>query len=77
MYRADVVKLMIASPSDVITEREMIRDIVHEWNSVHSEDKSVVLMPVGWDTHAKPEMGNRPQELLRTVIDIKSSTCSG
>ena len=46
----------------------MIRDIIHEWNSVHSEDKNVVLMPVGWDTHAKPEMGDRPQELLNRQI---------
>ena len=71
MYHAEVIKLMIASPSDVITEREVIRDIVHNWNFVHSEDKAVVLMPVGWDTHANPEMGDRPQELLnrRIVLD--------
>ena len=68
MYSAEIVKLMIASPSDITTERQMIRDIIHEWNSVHSEDKNVVLMPVGWDTHAKPEMGDRPQELLNRQI---------
>ena len=68
MYRADVVKLMIASPSDVSRERDTIRSVVHEWNSVHSEDRKLVLMPVGWDTHAEPEMGNRPQELLNQQI---------
>ena len=68
MYRADVVKLMIASPSDVTRERDTIRSVVHEWNSVHSEDKNIILMPVGWDTHAEPEMGDRPQELLNKRI---------
>ena len=68
MYRADVVKLMIASPSDVTRERDTIRSVVHEWNSVHSEDRRLVLMPVGWNTHAEPEMGNRPQELLNQQL---------
>lgn len=68
MYRAEVIKLMIASPADVTTERQVIRDVVHEWNTVHSEDKGLVLMPVGWDTHAKPEMGDRPQELINRQI---------
>ncbi len=36
---------------------------------MHSEDKSVVLMPVGWDTHAAPQMGARPQALINKVLD--------
>jgi hypothetical protein len=60
VYQATVVKVMIASPSDVAHERQVVREIVGEWNSVHSEDRRVVLMPIGWDTHAGPEMGDRP-----------------
>lgn len=68
MYQATAVKVMIASPSDVATERQVIRDVVHEWNAVHSEDKGVVLMPVGWETHAQPVMGDRPQAIINKQV---------
>lgn len=32
-----VYKVMIASPGDVATERTIIRDVVYEWNFIHSE----------------------------------------
>src|SRR5437763_1467261 len=68
-YRADVHRVMIASPGDVLAERQIAREVIHEWNSVHSIDRRIVLMPVGWDTHASPEMGDRAQAIInRTVL---------
>lgn len=68
-YRADVYRVMIASPSDVSTERQITRGVIHEWNSVHSVDRSMVLMPIGWETHASPDMGDRAQAIInRTVL---------
>jgi hypothetical protein len=55
-YPATVVKVMIASPADVVAERDIAQRVILEWNFVHSEDRRVVLMPVGWDTHASPSM---------------------
>jgi hypothetical protein len=68
MYRARAIKVMIASPGDVSAERQVVRDVVHEWNAVHSEDKGIVLMPVGWETHAHPAMGARPQEIINRDV---------
>jgi len=68
MYRARAIKVMIASPGDVSAERQVVRDVVHEWNVVHSEDKGIVLMPVGWETHAHPTMGARPQEIINKHV---------
>lgn len=45
-YSANVYRVMIASPSDVAKERQIIREVIHEWNSVHSEDRGIVLMPL-------------------------------
>jgi hypothetical protein len=59
---------MIASPSDVAVERQAIRDVVHDWNAIHSEDKGIVLMPVAWETHAQPAMGDRPQSIINKQI---------
>ena len=67
-YKAKVIKVMIATPSDVAKERQLIRDTVYEWNYVHSEDKDIVLMPVGWESHASPSMGERPQAVINKQV---------
>jgi hypothetical protein len=67
-YKAFVYKVMIASPSDVESERGIIRQVVHEWNNVNSEDKRIVLMPVGWETHAAPSMQGGPQDVINRQV---------
>jgi hypothetical protein len=68
VYRASVVKVMIATPSDVAKPRQIIREVIHEWNVVHSETTNLVLLPVGWDTHSYPSLAGRPQEVLNEQI---------
>jgi len=68
MYPANVIKVMIASPSDVAPERQAAKDVLRDWNIVHSEDKAIVLMPIGWDTHVTPEIGDRPQAIINKQI---------
>jgi hypothetical protein len=55
---------MIASPSDVSRERRIAREVIAEWNTIHSKDRKTVLMPVGWDTHSVPDTGDRPQAII-------------
>jgi hypothetical protein len=68
MYEARVFKVMIATPSDVPQERQIIREAVHQWNALLADDKKVVLLPVGWETHAHPMMGDRPQALINKQV---------
>jgi hypothetical protein len=67
-YKAYVYKVMIASPSDVQREPEAIREIIHEWNVINSESQNLVLMPVGWESHSFPTMGDRPQEIINRQL---------
>jgi len=67
-YPAKVFKIMIASPGDVEKERQIARDVIHEWNAVNSEHRRIVLLPIGWETHSVPEMGERPQEIINRQI---------
>lgn len=67
-FPATAIKVMIASPGDVSAEREAIRDVIAEWNCVHAEERGQVLLPVGWDTHASPEMGDRPQAIINKQV---------
>jgi hypothetical protein len=67
-YEAKVFNVMIASPGDVGSERAIIRDVIFEWNSVHSKSRNIVLLPVGWESHSSPEMGATPQEIINNQI---------
>jgi hypothetical protein len=41
-YEAKVFNLMIASPSDVASERSIVRDVVYEWNAVNSKSRNKI-----------------------------------
>lgn len=70
-YLANAIPVMIASPGDVHEERQAARDIIHDWNYIHSLSTQSVLMPVGWETHSSPDLGGRAQELIneRILVD--------
>lgn len=67
-YSAVVYKVMIASPSDVSAERSIVREVLSEWNVVNADVRQQVLLPIGWETHSVPEMGDRPQSLINKQI---------
>lgn len=59
---------MIASPSDVPTERRLAAEVIHEWNAIHADDRKIVLLPVSWETHSAPSMGDRPQAVINRQV---------
>jgi len=67
-YNATVFKVMIASPGDVREERKLIREVLYDWNDIHSEMRKIVLLPVAWETHSSPEMGDRPQAIINRQL---------
>src|SRR5208337_1764022 len=69
-YAARVFRILIASPSDVIEEREIAVRTIQEWNDLNSAERQLVLLPIRWETHAAPEYGKRPQDVInRLVVD--------
>jgi hypothetical protein len=68
-YTANVLSVMIASPGDVIEERNLIRDVIHEWNDINSRITKCVLLPVGWETHSAPDLGGRAQEIINKSVE--------
>ena len=67
-YQAKVFNVLIASPGDVASERAIIRDVIYEWNAVHSVTRNIVLLPIGWESHSSPEMGASPQTIINKQI---------
>jgi hypothetical protein len=49
-------------------ERQLAQQVVHEWNVVNSQDRAMVLLPVAWETHAAPAMGERGQEIINQQL---------
>ena len=56
--------VLIASPSDVLNERRIIRQVIHDWNTSAGQTQGINLSPTMWETHATPEMGDRPQAII-------------
>ena len=66
--QATVYQVFIASPSDVIDERNAIKDVILEWNASHSIRTGILLEPVLWETHSRPQMGERAQEIINRQL---------
>ena len=70
-YQATVYNVMIASPGDVLGERNSVRQLVEEWNIVNASILKTVLFALGWETHSTPLSGDRPQSIINSqVLDI-------
>src|ERR1017187_10161428 len=64
-FEANVLRVMIASPGDVAEERRVVTEEIHRWNDANAFARRLVLLPVKWETHSTPQMGDDPQ----TIID--------
>jgi hypothetical protein len=67
-YSATVLEIMIASPGDVSSERQLIREVALEWNDLNTHSERVVLLPVGWETRAAPDLAGRAQGLVNERV---------
>ncbi len=71
-FEAIACNVMIASPGDVQIERNIVREVIHEWNAVNASTRLAVLLPVGWETHSSPLMGDHPQSIINWQV-LKTS----
>lgn len=76
-FPATVLRILIASPSDTQDERDLLRRVIREWTDDHAEDTGTVLLPVLWETHSLPEMGDRPQAILNRQLAEKCDVLVG
>lgn len=76
-YTATTFNVMIASPGDVASERAIVRDVVYEWNAVNSNSRKIVLLPIGWESHASPEMGAAAQTIINNQVLTKCDLLVG
>lgn len=67
-FDAKILRILIASPGDVGEERNVIPEVINDWNAINSLSSKIVLMPVKWETHSAPLMGDRPQAIINKQL---------
>ena len=65
---AVVINVLIASPSDVAEERDIVTSAIYAWNAAHHPTTGIMLNPVRWETHCYPASGDRPQAIINRQI---------
>lgn len=68
-YDSRVLRIFIASPSDVLAERQSIAKVIQEWNDAHSYGTKTVLLPLRWETHSAPDLKDTAQNIINEVVD--------
>ncbi|MCH7962539.1 MAG: nucleotide-binding protein [Bacteroidetes bacterium] len=61
------IKIFVASPGDVSSERDDLKKVVDEVNTTIASYKNCILELVRWETHCSPRMG-RPQGVINDQI---------
>jgi len=70
MQPVNLVRVFIASPSDVTPERDAAVQVIYEWNAAFSLGQRAAIEAVRMETHAEAALGRHPQELInRQLLD--------
>lgn len=67
-FDGKIFRILVASPGDVGEERNVIPEIINEWNAMNAFNTKVLLMPVKWETHSAPLLGDRPQAIINEQL---------
>jgi len=76
-WSATVYKVLIASPNDVQSERNAVTATLHAWSDVNGERQGIIFQPLRWESHAVPEMGDRPQAIINKQLVDKCDVLIG
>jgi hypothetical protein len=76
-FNAQTFRVLIASPSDLLEERETATAVINDWNAQHAVAEGIVLLPVKWETHARPQRAVRPQQAINEQLVTKCDILIG
>jgi hypothetical protein len=63
-----LIRIFLASPGDVQSEREIARHVITEVNRSVAIPRGFALQAVGWETDAIPELSGDPQSVVNAQI---------
>ena len=65
---ATIYYVFVASPSDVVEERDRLGTIIKEFNSMHSRRTGIRLELLRWEHDVSPAVGRDPQAVINDQI---------
>jgi hypothetical protein len=69
-FRANVLKIMIASAEEVSEERKIVTGAIYRWNDTNATMRRLVLLPIKWETQNTLPIGVSPQTVInRQILD--------
>ena len=63
-----VLSVFLASPSDVQTEREIVEQVIGEFNTAWSLQLGLRMELIRWETHVRPGLGADPQAVINYQV---------
>jgi len=66
------VVVLIASPNDVLPERDAVEGALNDWNHEHTEDLGFFFLRRRWEKDVVPAVGDRAQGVVNDQIVKKS-----
>ncbi|MCP4601968.1 MAG: DUF4062 domain-containing protein [Proteobacteria bacterium] len=63
-----VLDVFVASPADVTPEREVVREVIAEWNSTWSRERGIRLNPISWELDSYPDFAEDTQDVLNRQL---------
>jgi hypothetical protein len=63
-----IYKVLIASPCDVLAERDGAERAIYKWNRINAERIRIFLMPVRWEADVYADVGLSSQEIMNNQI---------
>lgn len=63
---------MIGAPSDIKDEIRIAKDVIQKWNSINSECRRQVLLPLHWSDNTYPVAEGHPQKSIDKMVVEKS-----
>ncbi|MDX6499419.1 MAG: hypothetical protein QOG23_2679 [Blastocatellia bacterium] len=72
MSRVELLKVFLASPSDVEQERQMVKEVLDAVNRTMGHEKNIHFEIIGWDSDSYPAYGKDAQAIINEQIaDMK------
>ncbi|MCU4668647.1 hypothetical protein [Bacillus paralicheniformis] len=77
-FKADVLQVFIASPSDVSSQRDEIENAIFDWNRRFAEELNIVLLPNRWEKDVAPTYHPiEPQRIINETLVKKCDILIG
>lgn len=67
--QATIHSVLIASPSDVMKERDIAETALHKWNDKHSLASGHAFIPIRWEKNAVPEFSPPQDAINKQLVD--------